>query len=60
REFMIPSLTKDHSWRLFVDTAAESPLEIYPELDGPRIPVTGRVRGAYRSLCCYVSEDRAL
>jgi isoamylase len=60
REFMIPSLTKDHSWRLFVDTAAESPRDIFPELDGPRIPESGRVRLAYRSLCCYVSEDRAL
>ena len=59
REFIIPAVTKDHSWRLFVNTAAAAPNDIFPYLDGPRIPTTGLVRVSYRSLCCYVSEDRA-
>ena len=35
REFSLPSLRKPIAWRVFLDTRQESPLDIYPELDGP-------------------------
>jgi glycogen operon protein len=48
-------VAKGLRWRLFIDTAAESPHDIYPELDGPP-PVTGALALLDRSLRCYVAE----
>ncbi|MDA1055719.1 MAG: glycogen debranching protein GlgX [Planctomycetota bacterium] len=55
REFILPAVAKGLRWRLFIDTAAESPLDIYPDLDGPP-PVTGALALPDRSLRCYVAE----
>jgi glycogen operon protein len=56
REFILPAVAKGLRWRLFIDTAAESPQDIYPELDGPP-PVTGALALLDRSLRCYVAES---
>jgi len=57
REFMLPPVAKGQRWRLFVDTAAETPGDIYPKLDGPRLPVTGRLTLPERSFRCYVASS---
>ena len=54
RDFVLPKLPKKIRWRLFIDTAAESPSDIYPELDGPA--PAGRVRLDHHSMVCYVSD----
>jgi len=55
REFILPAVAKSLRWRLFIDTAMESPHDIYPALDGPP-PVAGPLALAERSLRCYVAE----
>ncbi len=37
REFVVPEACRQFRWRRFVDTAADSPKDIYPDLDGPRL-----------------------
>jgi len=57
REFRLPDVARNIPWRLFVNTAAESPADIYPGLDGPRLRLDGRVTLESRSLVCYVARD---
>jgi glycogen operon protein len=54
REFALPAMAREIHWNLFVNTAAESPADIYPNLDGPP-PVDGKLVLLDRSLICYVS-----
>src|SRR5207244_207580 len=54
REFRLPPSVEALDWRLFVDTAAESPLDVYPAADGPP-PKDGARKLVDRSLVCYVS-----
>jgi glycogen operon protein len=55
REFTLPSEDPPIDWRLFIDTAADTPDDIYPELDGPSLPGNRRVTLIDHSLKCYVS-----
>ncbi len=55
KEFVLPPAARNIDWRLFVNTAAESPRDVYPELNGPERPANGIVPLAARSLVCYVS-----
>jgi glycogen operon protein len=57
--FAIPKLVRPLSWWLFVNTAARSPLDIYPSLDGPSLPADGMLEIEGRSLVCYVARDEA-
>ncbi len=57
RDFILPPVARSLSWRLFIDTAAFSPSDIYPGLDGPAPPPTGVVPAEPRSLVCYVAPD---
>jgi glycogen operon protein len=57
REFILPMVARDIPWRLFINTAAESPADIYPGLDGPPAPPNGVVAVESRSLVCYVAPD---
>lgn len=57
REFTFPEPAQVIPWRLFIDTAAQSPEDIYPELDGPAPPNPGVVRLESRSMICYVAPD---
>jgi glycogen operon protein len=54
REFILPPVAKGTQWRLFIDTAAESPCDVYPDYDGPPPPRSRRLTLSYRSLCCFV------
>ncbi|MFO0870398.1 MAG: glycogen debranching protein GlgX [Pirellulales bacterium] len=56
REFIIPPVAKGIAWRQFVNTSESAPYDIFPQLDGPRLPDAGRLTVPYRSLCCYVAE----
>ncbi|HVW38744.1 MAG TPA: glycogen debranching enzyme, partial [Pirellulales bacterium] len=56
RHFTLPKLAEGVKWRLFVNTAAESPADIYPDADGPP-PLDGRLTLVERSLMCYVAEE---
>ncbi len=55
REFIMPPVAKGTDWRLFLDTAAHPPHDVYPDLDGPPPPESQRLVLTYRSLCCYVA-----
>jgi glycogen operon protein len=57
REFILPPVAKGTRWRLFLDTAAAAPYDVYPDLDGPPPPRARRLTLSFRSLCCFVSED---
>jgi glycogen operon protein len=57
RKFTIPKVAGTAAWRLFVNTAAASPRDIYPELDGPPPPTGGLVELESRSLVCYLARD---
>ncbi len=54
RQFVMPPVVREYRWRLFVDTAAESPLDVFPDQDGPLLPQDGRRMMVERSLACYV------
>ena len=56
REFVIPVQVANRPWRLFMDTGSPTPQDIYPNLDGPKMPESHRVTLTYRSLQCYVAE----
>ncbi|OHB78804.1 MAG: glycogen debranching enzyme GlgX [Planctomycetes bacterium RBG_16_64_12] len=57
RPFRLPPAARQIAWSLFVDTAAEPPNDIYPNLDGPPPPADGLVTLQPRSLVCYVAAD---
>ena len=59
RHFIVPLVARGIAWRLFVDTAAESPNDIYPSLDGPPPPSNGVVTLESRSLKVYVAADES-
>jgi isoamylase len=56
REFIMPAVAKGTNWRLFIDTSAAPPHDIYPDRNGPPLPKSQRLTLTYRSLCCYVAE----
>jgi glycogen operon protein len=53
--FVIPVAATKLNWRLFVDTAAEAPHDIYPAADGPS-PGSDPIVLEPHSLHCYVAE----
>jgi glycogen operon protein len=55
REFMLPTVAKGLNWRMFIDTAADPPRDVFPDLDGPA-PVAGLLALPDHSLRCYVAE----
>ena len=55
REFKLPALASQTKWRLFVNTAADSPHDVYPKLDGPAPLDSGKLVVPAKSLLCYVS-----
>jgi isoamylase len=57
REFILPPVAKGTKWRLFIDTAAATPFDIYPDFDGPPPPRSRRLTLSYRSTCVFVAED---
>ena len=57
RAFIIPIQARHLPWRLFVNTAAESPDDIYPGYDGPPAPADGRVILEGRSCVVFLAAD---
>ena len=58
RHFILPPLARGIGWRLFLDTAAESPADIYPALDGPPPPFNDIITVPARSLMVFVRARR--
>ncbi|MEX0977571.1 MAG: glycogen debranching protein GlgX, partial [Pirellulales bacterium] len=56
RDFTIPVLAHPVSWRVFLDTRQLSPHDIYPHLDGPPPPASGRVSLDHHSMMVLVSD----
>jgi glycogen operon protein len=54
RQFILPPLAKGTRWRLFLDTAARPPEDVFPNYDGPSPLRSRRLTLADRSLRCYV------
>ena len=54
-EFMIPTVMKKRRWQLFCDTAAVSPKDTYPQLDGPVLSAHGTQLVLAKSLMIFVS-----
>ncbi|MCC7475861.1 MAG: glycogen debranching protein GlgX [Pirellulales bacterium] len=54
-EFIQPRNTTNLPWRLFIDTAAESPDDIYPDADGPPLGPEPVLLDP-QTLRCYVAE----
>ena len=55
--FQLPEVAREIAWRQFINTAAEPPEDIYPDLDGPEPPAEGVVSLEPRSLVCYVAAE---
>ncbi len=53
--FVIPRPSVPVRWRLFIDTAADSPDDIHPNANGPRLK-TDQVELQPRALMCFVAE----
>lgn len=54
--FVVPKAASGLHWHLFVDTAADSPGDIYPNADGPPPPQSAAIVLNHHSLRCYVAE----
>ena len=50
-------LARGIAWRLFLNTAADSPADIYPSLDGPPLSDNSVVTMEARSMIVYVARD---
>ena len=55
REFSVPLPARRIKWSLFVNTAADSPADVYPNLDGPELKPDAKLTLLDHSLLCYVS-----
>ncbi|MBL8854364.1 MAG: glycogen debranching enzyme, partial [Planctomycetaceae bacterium] len=55
-EFHMPVVAKDHKWRLFLDTAEDSPKDIFPELNGPILSKRQRIVLPSKTTMVFVAE----
>ncbi len=55
REFRLPEILQTQPWTMFLDTARESPKDIYPQLNGPVAPTV--VEMPYRSMKVFVGPE---
>ena len=53
--FCLPPVAREIQWTLFIDTAAISPDDVYPEFNGPRLDTRRCFELVGKSLRCYVS-----
>jgi glycogen operon protein len=54
--FILPPVAKRTDWRLFIDTGADPPHDVYPELDGPSPPLFQNLRLSHHTFRCYVER----
>lgn len=57
RHFILPQSIRNLQWRLLLNTAAESPDDIHPSLDGPPSPPNNVVTMEPRSMIVYVARN---
>ena len=57
QEFVVPPSLMDLPWRKFIETDAPEPNDIFPALDGPPLPQSGRFILPSHSMRCYVAPD---
>ncbi len=55
QEFVVPPAARELKWRLFIDTAAESPKDIYHGATGPLLKCDKPLLLDHHSLRCYVA-----
>ena len=55
-QYSIPAISKVKKWRKFLDTAADFPEDIFPDLDGPKLPANGCHTLPGKSMAVFVSE----
>ena len=55
QQFVIPATVQKLPWRQFIDTSAEMPHDIYPAINGPKLPTHGRLSLIHHTLMCYVA-----
>lgn len=58
RPYRMPEVGRGMRWKTFIDTAAISPDDIYPEVDGPMPPANRVVEMPHHSLKVFVSQKR--
>jgi glycogen operon protein len=58
RDFLMPAFAKQSRWNLFLDSAAEAPLDIFPELNGPMPMLESMLPMPHHSLKVFVSRNR--
>jgi isoamylase len=56
RDFQMPAIGRGMRWSLFLDTAAEPPADIYPDLDGP-IANTSAIQMPHHSLKVFINLE---
>ena len=56
QDFVLPTIARSFRWKMFVDTAAKSPGDIFPEADGPSLDSQQRHSLGYRSSRVYVAS----
>ncbi|MGL4943805.1 MAG: glycogen debranching protein GlgX [Thermoguttaceae bacterium] len=56
RDFCFPAVCQQFSWRLFLDTAAPSPNDIFPAADGPAPQLNRPLRFLDHSMRVFVAE----
>ncbi|MEM9644763.1 MAG: glycogen debranching protein GlgX [Planctomycetota bacterium] len=57
REFHLPEIGRGVQWNLFLDTAAEAPDDIFPDVDGPVAPSNRMISMPCHSMKLYVSHS---
>ena len=56
RDFILPPVAKSTRWRLVIDTAADSPMDAYPDGSGPALPASSRITLLNHTFRCYVAS----
>jgi glycogen operon protein len=57
RRFLLPVIAKDRRWNLFLDSAADTPREVFPKIDGPPPPTSGVLELDGKCVRVYVAEN---
>jgi glycogen operon protein len=55
QEFVVPEKVRALPWKTFIDTAAPTPTDVYPAVDGPPLPKDMRLNLIHHTLVCYVA-----
>lgn len=55
-KFLIPTIAKSKTWRLFIDTSKAVPNDVHPNLDGPELSASASHMLPLKSMAVYVAE----